>query len=187
MEEFELESGEHVILSLRKHWFVFFIELLPFALLALLPLFFPALAGGFATASPQAAAAIGGFSMLNPWFRLFLGIWWLILWILAFNIFTQYFLNHWVFTNKRIVNIHQHGFFDRHVSSFFLIRVQDVSTDVSGLFATLLHYGTIKVQTAGGDTEHDFEMTGVPDPTGMRDLIMKEVAGLHDSHPGVGV
>lgn len=164
--------------SVRKHWFLFFVQLLPFALLAWLPTYVPGLIGGLADAAPQAAVAAASFTLANPWFRLILGVWWLLLWIFAFNIFTSYFLNLWIITSTRIVHIRQYGFFSREVSSFLLSHIQDVTTTVDGLFATLLNYGTVRAETAG-EAASEFRMTGIPDPTGLRDLIMKEIADHH--------
>jgi len=173
--EFRLEEGERVTRTVRKHWFVLTVSFIPFLLLAWFPTFVP----GFL--SDLSTDGFGLFSMLNagnPWFRLFLGLWWLLLWIGAFNLFTQYYLNHWIITTLRIVRIRQHGFFNREVSSFLLSRVQDVSTTVDGIFADLLGYGTIRVQTAGTASQ-DFVMSGIDDPQGMRDMIMREIADLY--------
>jgi hypothetical protein len=178
MEEFALEPGEKVTLSVRKHWFLFFVQMLPFALLAYLPLLFPNIAESFLKAAPQAGINIDAFTLASPWFRLFIGTWWLVLWILAFNVFTSYFLNLWVITTTRIVHIRQYGFFSRQVSSFLLSHIQDVTTTIDGLFATLLDYGTVRAETAG-EASACFKMSGIPDPTGIRDLIMKEIADLH--------
>lgn len=167
-----------MIRSVRKHWFLFFVQLLPFALLAWLPTYIPSLMSWFAAAAPQASLAAESFSIANPWFRLVLGVWWLLLWIFAFNIFTSYFLNLWIITSTRIVHIRQYGFFSREVSSFLLSHIQDVTTTIDGLFATLLNYGTVRAETAG-EAANEFRMTGIPDPTGMRDLIMKEIADHH--------
>ncbi|HEX5774620.1 MAG TPA: PH domain-containing protein [Candidatus Paceibacterota bacterium] len=180
MEEFRLDPGEKIIRSVRKHWFVFVLELLPFALAAWLPLYLPdlfaTLSGAVANSSPATVAA---FSFANPWVRLVYGFWWLALWIFAFNIFTQYYLNMWIITSNRIVYIYQHGFFSREVSSFLLIRVQDVTTEIHGLFATLFGYGDLIVQTASENSQH-FRMNGIPHPATLRDIIMKQVADLHD-------
>ena len=43
MKEFELEPGEHVVKQVRKHWFVFLTELLPYAIMAVLPFAAPKL------------------------------------------------------------------------------------------------------------------------------------------------
>ncbi len=183
MEEFQLDQGERVTRTVRKHWFVLVTSLIPFLLLAWLPTFVPALLMKFAAASPDAVSLFGAFTAENPWFRMFLGLWWVFLWIGSFNIFTQYYLNHWVITTNRIVRVRQHGFFNREVSSFLLSRVQDVTTDVNGIFADLLGYGSVRVQTAGTESK-DFVIDGVDNPTGMRDLIMSEIAELqHRKNP----
>lgn len=178
MEEFQLDPGERVTRTVRKHWFVLLVSFIPFLLLAWLPTVIPGLLVKLSSTSPEAMALFGQFTAENPWFRLFLGLWWIFLWIGAFNTFTQYYLNHWVITTARIVRIRQHGFFSREVSSFLLSRVQDVTTEVNGIFADLLGYGSVRVQTAGTESK-DFVMDGVEDPTGMRDLIMSEIASLN--------
>lgn len=178
MEEFQLDAGERVTRTVRKHWFVLLVSFIPFLLLAWLPTVIPGLLVKLSSTSPEAMVLFGQFTSENPWFRLFLGLWWIFLWIGAFNTFTQYYLNHWVITTARIVRIRQHGFFSREVSSFLLSRVQDVTTEVNGIFADLLGYGSVRVQTAGTESK-DFVMDGVEDPTGMRDLIMSKIAALH--------
>lgn len=180
MEEFELEPGEKVIRSVRKHWFVFFAQLLPFAILALVPTWIPGLMSGLANTAPQAVALTGMFSMAQPWFRFFLGVWWLFLWMGAFTVFTQYFLNHWIITNTRIISIYQRSFFNRQVTTFLLSHIQDVTTTVDGFFATLFHYGTVRAETAG-EAAPNFLMINIPDPTNVRDLIMREIADVHDA------
>ncbi len=184
MEEFELEPGENIVRSVRKHWLVFVGMLLPYVLLALLPgivsnVLHNVSQGVFeqflATTIPNTEATL----------RVLTGVWWLVLWIGAFNAFTSYFLNVWVITSHRIVKIHQFGFFDRKVSSFLLVRVQDVTTTVDGFFADIFGFGTVQVETAG-TASNQFIMDGVADPVGMRDLIMREIALLHKT-PGSGV
>jgi hypothetical protein len=55
--------------------------------------------------------------------------------------------------------------------------VQDVTTSVNGLFATVFGYGALDVETAGKDER--FGMYGIQNPEHIRDLIMREVAALH--------
>lgn len=182
MEEFELEPGERVVLTVRKHWFVFVVGLLPFVVMAIIPFFIPNFLHGFEKVAPAYSSFSANLTLANPIVRLVLGLWWLVLWIGAFNFFTQYYLNHWAVTTARIVRVKQHGFFNREVSSFLLSHVQDVSTTVDGIFADLLGYGSVQVETAGTASSH-FIMDGIADPQGMRDLIMKEIALLHaDNH-----
>ena len=169
MKEFELEPGEHVVLQVRKHWFLFVTELLPYAIIALLPFVAPK----FLTLAPSLAGYATLFDLSTPVSRTVVGIWLLIVWTGAWGAFTKYYLNLWVLTSQRIVNIKQRRFFSREVSSLFLSRIQDVTTDVHGILYSLLGIGNIKAQTAAEDVE--FVMYGIPRPEQMRDLIMKYV------------
>ncbi|HEX8591161.1 MAG TPA: PH domain-containing protein [Candidatus Paceibacterota bacterium] len=172
MEEFELEPGEQITIQVRQHIFVLFLRLIPPALLAIAPFIvlpvFQALLPGEATQAGEG---------LSPYFRFFVGIWWLFLWMHAFHIITKYFLNVWVITSHRIVDIHQLGFFRRRVSSFLLLHIQDVTTNVHGIFQTIVGFGDINVETAGNSD--CFCMKGIRTPEEIRDIIMTEVAKLH--------
>jgi uncharacterized membrane protein YdbT with pleckstrin-like domain len=179
MEEFELEPGEHLTLSVRKHWVVFTIELIPYLLLAIVPLFIPAIINFIASLQPSLQLLSQTANFSSPWARFALGIWWFFLWVGAFNVFTRYFLDIWIITSTRIVDIHQFGFFRRQISSFLLAHIQDVTIDINGILPTLFGFGTIHVETAGH--EERFIMHGIRDPQGLRDLIMREIAALHDA------
>ena len=182
MEEFMLEPGEKVMRVVRKHWFVLFLSFMPFLFFALIPVVLPIFLSHLV---PHASPVFPYLTLDNRWYRLLTGIWWLLLWIGAFNAFTQYYLNHWTITSLRIVRIRQYAFFSREVSSFLLSHVQDVSTTVDGVLADLIGYGTVQVETAGTASKH-FVMDGIDDPQGMRDLIMREIAELY-KRPGNGL
>lgn len=169
MKGFELEPGEEVVQEARRHWFLFALELFPYALLFLFPLALPGLLSLFALTAPYAPFVSVG----DPVMRVALGIWLLVVWTGAWSAFTRYFLNVWVLTNRRIVDVKQRGYFNREVSSLLLSRVQDVTTDVSGVTASLLGIGTITVQSAGAVDE--FRMRGIPRPERMRNSIMRYV------------
>ncbi len=171
MHEFELEPNEHVVRESRKHWFLFLGELLPYAIVAAIPFALPNLLTLAQGGAPYAALLDYHNSILA---RAALGVWLLVTWTLAWSSFTKYFLNAWVLTNQRIVDIKQHGYFNREVSSLFLSRVQDVTTDVVGILPSLLGIGDIKVESAGA--EEEFYMRGIPRPEQMRDIILKYVS-----------
>lgn len=170
MKEFELEPGEHVVREARKHWLLFLGELLPYAILAVIPFALPKLL----VLAPMVASYTTFFEYHMPFARAALGVYLLIVWTSAWGTFTRYFLNAWVLTNMRIVDIKQRRYFSREVSGLFLSRVQDVTTDVNGALASLLNIGDIKVQSAGADIE--FTMRGIPRPEQMRDIILKYVS-----------
>ena len=169
MKEFELHLGEQVVRETRKHWFMFLAELLPYAILAILPFALP----NFLALAPPLAPFAERIDFALPEARAALGIWLLIVWTSAWGRFTRYYLNLWVLTNERIVNVKQVGYFDREVSSLFLNRIQDVTTDIEGVLPSLLNIGTINVQSAGATEK--FYMHDIPRPTEMRDLILKYV------------
>jgi hypothetical protein len=175
MEEFELEPGEQIVRSVRRHWLIFVARLLPYAILAAAPLLIPALVARAGDLLPGLAEGTSG-----PLWAFSVGMWWLFLWVGAFNTFVRYYLDQWVVTTVRIVDIHQYAFFRRRVSSFLLARVQDVTTSVDGFLPTLVGFGTLNVETAG--RTEVFRMDGVPHPTGLRDLIMRQIAALHGAH-----
>ncbi|MDD3531558.1 MAG: PH domain-containing protein [Candidatus Pacebacteria bacterium] len=170
MREFELEPGEHVVLEARKHWILFLGELLPYAILILLPFALPKLLA----VTPQTAPYASFLDYHSVLGRAGLGVWILVWWTSAWGAFTRYFLNVWVLTNLRIVDIKQRRYFSREVSSLFLTRVQDVTTEVTGIVPSLLGLGDIKVQTAAEDVE--FVMKGIPRPEQMRDIILRYVS-----------
>jgi uncharacterized membrane protein YdbT with pleckstrin-like domain len=165
MEEFELEPGETITLSVRKHWIMIVGQLISYGIAAILPLFFPLVISLLENKNTSISLNISKeLSGSGPWIQLFYAFWLL-------------YLTVWIITTTRIVEIHQYGFFSRRVSSFLLNRVQDVTTNVEGFLATVFGYGALDVETAGKDEK--FGMYGIRDPEKIRDLIMREVAALH--------
>ena len=174
MEEFELEPSEEIILQVRQHLFVLLLKLLPYIILAIVPFILAPLFSLFTHTASNSPTELS-----SP-FRFFIGLWWLFLWMGGFQTITKFFLTSWVITSHRIVDIYQKAFFRRKVSSFLLVRVQDVTTNVHGVLATLIGFGDINVETAG--SVEKFCMKGVRSPEYLRDLIMSEVAVLHQDN-----
>lgn len=180
MAEFELEPGERVISSVRKHPLIVIGQLIPFVILALIPFLLPVLINLLQNFGAEQIAFVEYLSTENPWTRFVVGMYWLFVWIGAFGIFTDYYLDHWVITNHRIMSIDQQGFFDRKVSSLHLNRIQDVMTDIEGLLGELFGFGTLSVETAGDDASR-FRTHGIANAKHVRDLIMKEVTARQEN------
>lgn len=178
MEEFDLNPNEHVVAQVREHLFVLALKLIPFAVLFFLPFLFGNVVSILSMAVPELAAVTGSLNMIGSApLRFLTGAWWLFLWMAAFTIFMKFYLTVWIITNMRIVKITQFGFFSREVSSFLLLRVQDITTEIHGILATLIGFGELIVQTAGSD--ESFSMPTIARPKEVRDLIMDQVAALH--------
>ena len=98
--------------------------------------------------------------------------WTLLAWAKLFAIWTDYYLDVWFITNRRIIDIEQKGFFHRDVSTFRMERIQDVTVEIRGIIATLLNFGDIHVQTAGESQE--FIIKGIGRPKHVKDIIMRQ-------------
>lgn len=156
------EPGEEIIMTANKHWFVFVSSSLPFLLLIILPLILIAVFSGIF----KMETYTGGSSPA----LFFATLWYLALWIAFFVKWTDYYLDVFILTNKRVIYISQKGLFSRRISSTSLDRVQDVSAEASGMMETFLHYGNVHVQTAG--EEQEFTLHGLPNPNVVKDKIL---------------
>lgn len=70
-----------------------------------------------------------------------------------------YFENKLIITNKNITQVLQRGLFSRKISQLSMTNVEDVTSDQHGFFATLFHYGTLKIETAGEQMNFHFTYT----------------------------
>ncbi|KAA0206362.1 hypothetical protein EDM68_02565 [Candidatus Uhrbacteria bacterium] len=96
---------------------------------------------------------------------------WLFAWLFIFQHFIDYYLDIWIVTTKRVLNIEQTGLFARTVSELRLYRIQDVTSIVNGFFHTLLDFGDVEIQTAGEKTRFVFEE--IPHPTRISKSILE--------------
>ncbi|HYD93668.1 MAG TPA: PH domain-containing protein [Candidatus Paceibacterota bacterium] len=189
MDQLQLHAGEQIILRLRKHPLILVGKLIPLAILDYIPYLLPEL-GKFITATGPGGAIdyAATLSFDNPWVRFVVGVYWLFLWMAAFGIFTNHYLDEWIVTNERIIDIDQQAFWRRQVSSLFLDRIQNVETQVDGFFNTLFHFGTVSVESAGAEVNR-IRMAGLANPEHVRDVILREHARMEDERlakaPGV--
>lgn len=159
----KLIEGEKILYEVRKHWYVLLVESFFTVILSLVPwvVFF-----GLDVLS---VPLVGGEGSL----LFFLGTLWLfVTWIVFMIIWTNYYLDVWLVTTRRIIDIEQHGLFSRDFSEFRLDKIQDITIEVKGILPTLLRFGDIHVQTAGEDRE--FIIKGIPKPYRLRDVMFKE-------------
>lgn len=89
-----------------------------------------------------------------------------------------------ILTDQRFMDITQISLFRRSVTSTPLERIQDATSSVDGFFQTLLNYGNILIQTAGGNTNiHIFiDKTPLPGDTARR--IMDAVNAQREKFRG---
>lgn len=156
---FDLSSDEKIVLKVHRHILVLFFRSAFLMLFIILPPLLFWLGG---------QAGVIGTNEL----ALFLSIYSAVLligWIIFFIIWTDYYLDVMIVTDKRLVDIEQRGFFKREVSTVRLESIEDITINVSGVVATFLNYGTLKIQTAAENRE--FIIHDVPNPNQVKSII----------------
>jgi membrane protein YdbS with pleckstrin-like domain len=158
--------GEKVILKVRKHPIVFFIDSFFCFVLILLPI---ALWGIAFIADME--LDIPQESIIGLVIVLAVSLYYLYALLFLFFSFFIYFLDRWIVTEQHIIDIKQTSLFSRTVAKQEIGRVQDVTADVRGFFQTIFNFGNVYIQTAGEQERFIFE--NVPDPHGIVNTIMK--------------
>lgn len=161
------ESSEEVFLLIRRHWMTYsifwilvFLMIIPLALVFILTIFYP----DFFTDTIIGVVAVASSSYC------------LVILALLLYGFVDYYLDVYIVTDRRIVDIKQDGFFKRAISELNLHQVQDVNAKVEGLLPTLFHYGDIYIQTAG--ERENFVFQSIPHPY----RVSKKIIDLHERH-----
>lgn len=168
MSEINFQSGERVFLKLRKHWIILLRDTIGTIIVGILPLI-AVLAIAVVGIIPSTALAY------TPIFVFVMLAWLLVIWMALVALWTDYYLDMWIVTDRRVISIDQMGLFRRRITSWTLDHVQEVSVETSNILETLLNYGTIQIETAGPDDEHA-TVEGIPHPEKIRAAIIDQVA-----------
>lgn len=156
--------GEQVIMIIRKDGFILFMKVMQYFLVFILPLGLLFLIyynnpGVFTNDLSFSFVVVGA------------SIYYLFTWLMFFMVFLDFYLDIWIVTSDRILNIEHEGFFSRTVSEVRIDNVQDVTSDVQGIMPTIFNFGSVKIQTAA-EVER-FHFDEVPDPEGIRNAIIR--------------
>lgn len=158
----ELLPGEKILFVARIHWLINFVDGISHFLIGIMP-------------TVIYLIFIPGAGIVTPTINLLLILicvkWFAYAWIHFFFAWTDYHLDVWLITNKRIVDVEQNGMFSRKVSSAHYEQIQDVTVNVSGLINTLLKLGDIHVQTAG--EKREFVLKSMGNPMNIKNIITK--------------
>ena len=156
--------GEKIIKIIRRDLFILFKKVILITALIALPAlvgfmllnFYPNLLDG-PVSYPLIVLTASGYSLFVCLF--------------AFFSFIDYYLDIWFITDRRIIDVRQEGFFSRTVAELKLSQIQDVTSELEGLFEHLFKFGDVYVQTAG--TAQRFTFRQIPNPEAARDIIIK--------------
>lgn len=156
--------GEKVQIFLRRHWMapleIIFYTILLYAVPLIGILYYSEYWATW-TANPY----------LGPIIILVACSYVLLIWLFAFLEFSDYYLDVWIVTNERVINIEQKGLFTRTASELHLSAIEDTTSEVKGMIHTFLDYGNVHIQTAGERTRFIFK--NVPHPEIVKETIVR--------------
>jgi hypothetical protein len=175
------KSYEKIIYFLRRDAIVFIKQLILFIFLLAIPV-------GLYFFFQNTFPSLFQNTVIYPLLLLLGSIYYLTVWIVAFTAFIDYYLDFWVVTNDRIINVEQR-LFSRTISELDLFKIQDVTGQSKGFLETMFDYGNVYVQTAGATERFNFEE--VPGPREVASKIIslaEEDRKYHmkESHPSGG-
>jgi uncharacterized membrane protein YdbT with pleckstrin-like domain len=159
-------ENERVELFLRRHWFALVTIFIPLTFMTIIPI------------------GIGWYfwNMLETWLEnpiygpiiiVFASMYFLSLWLFSFLEVTDYYLDTWIVTNERIINIEQEGLFHRTASELDLASVQDTTAEIRGFLQTIFTYGNVFIQTAG--SKGRFHFKNIDNPEQVKEIVNKLV------------
>ncbi len=152
---------EHLVLLLRRHSLIILGEIVKYVGIALLPFFVRFLLKQHASDFFEQEEFVVVFMFLFLAFELFI-------WLLLYRAFIDYYLDVWIVTNKRVINIEQIDLFHRRFSEQKLFRVQDVSSVQKGIMATFFDFGNVSIQSAAEQARFEFEQIPHPNDVARR-------------------
>lgn len=167
------KPGEHVVLFLRRQWFAWASIIAAFVLMMAIP-------AGVAAFFWDRLAVWLGHPIVGPLIMVAASVYVLSLWLFSFLEFTDFYLDTWIVTNDRIINVEQHGLFSRKASELHMGAVQDVTSGIVGIVRTFFDYGTVLVQTAAEHTQFVFK--DVEHPEKVKERIIQLVEEYKAAH-----
>jgi len=159
------KSYEKVVYKLHRHPITFVPIIVLFIVLLLVPV------GVYFLLNIRFPTILTPASTLYPLVVLGASIYYLSTYVFFYVRFIDYYLDMWIVTNDRIVDIEQHGLFNRVITELDLYRIQDVTANVTGIFGTVFRFGDVVVTTASANTSIVFR--NIPHPNHIREELIR--------------
>ena len=172
------DPDENLVLVLRRHKFLLFrdvlLRLVLVSVVACLPILF-----SYADQLPACVAGTLHKVQASSWFWIAYGV---VLPLLAIRVYAAYF--NWkhdlyIITDRRVVDYNWYSPFRRRNTDAPLGRVQDSNYEKKGLFANLLNYGALYIETAA--EKSPFAWNGLPGPDGAQRTLREAVINIKGS------
>lgn len=171
----DIEHDEKKIIEVRKHWYVIVKE----SIILMFFLFLPVILYTVIQITPLSFVTPGNEDVLF----IFLYVAWLfVCWSVFFFLWTEYYLDVWIITDQKMIDVDQVALFRREISTLQLDKIQDVTVEVHGIMPTILHFGNLHVQTAGDQRE--FIIKNIAEPQKVKDTISSCIEEYNRKHFG---
>jgi len=157
-----LYPNEKILMVVHKHWIAFFSKIIIVAILLVAPAFFLELISNTNGINSETVVYIKFFAINYL----------MVIILVAFLFWMDHYLDLWIITNQRVIDVEQHGLFRRETSEFGIDKVQDITVEVPHMLATFLKYGNLRIQTAG---ERSFTIKDVPNIYKIKKTIMDQI------------
>ncbi|PIR93758.1 hypothetical protein COT97_05015 [Candidatus Falkowbacteria bacterium CG10_big_fil_rev_8_21_14_0_10_39_11] len=167
------KPNEQVLMFFRRHWIVVAKILLLSLIITTIPIIFYLFFARTYTFLENDMYR-GVYILFNSAYALFVILF-------TFSNFIDYYLDVWIVTNMRVINIEQKGLFSREMSEKELGRMQDITSEVTGFLATVLGFGDVHIQTAG--EEQRFVFKQIPDAEEVTRKISNLAAEYRAANP----
>lgn len=146
--------GEYIILYVHRHWIILFASVMKSLTLIWVPLVI------YLVLVYQGMFNWQGLSGLL--FILGSSLFYLYIWLFLFNSLLDHYLDVWIVTNERIINVEQINLFSRLISEKQLDKMQDITVIAKGFWPTIFNYGDVYIQTAGSMERFIFRQVANP-------------------------
>lgn len=167
MNWFVLQEGEQILAKTRKHWIVLLrdvsgtigIGIMPFILLGLLTL------PHILPLDSRTFLHVLAFGEI---------MWALLIWLAIFALWTNYYLDLWIITNRRVGNVDQVNLFRRTVTTWQFENIQEITTETMNPLQSFFNYGLIHIRTAGPSGK-ETRMEGIPEPSKIAAILLEQM------------
>lgn len=149
-ELIKVKPYEKIVYIVRRHWLTYIPTVLLFTIMAALPFIIYLILNNEITLLLENEYSRALTVILLSIFELGVALFF-------YSSFLMYYLDMMIITNDRLVQIQQKTLFSRSVSELDLYRIQDTTSEITGIIATMAGYGLLKIQTAGERQNFTFE------------------------------
>ncbi len=163
----EFDSNEKLVTEIRKHPFGLFLIFASGAFVILSITIMSAVVSAVNLNDTLGISGINSYKTIIILISFFVVVGAIIMTLIAAFLYRS---NVIYVTNEKIAQVVYVSLFNRKISQLSIGDVQDVTVSQKGIFAHVLNYGTLVIETAGEQQNYTFSF--VPDPYTMSKLIV---------------